>query len=73
MNTVVDQPLSIPATRVKAFRKTLNGLRWGQEFYGFMELHKLTSPAAKAWCDKLYNADDETAKKMVASVTDHAN
>lgn len=73
MNAVVNQPLSIPATRVKAFRKPLNGMRWGQAFYGHMELHKLTSPTTKAWCDKLYNADDETAKKMVESVTDHAN
>lgn len=65
--------LSIPATRVEAFRKPLNAMRWGQAFYGYMDFHKVTHPANKAWCDRLYQADDATAKKMVESVTDHAN
>ena len=65
--------LTIPASRVKAFRQPLNGLRWGQALYGELELYKLQNPETKAWADKLYNADDTTAKKMVEAVTDHAN
>lgn len=54
---------------VKGFVHTNNGQRWGQAFYGYMKLHKVENEEDKIFCDKLYNADDGTAKAMVASRT----
>lgn len=63
-----DVSISIPKTKFDAFCETLktkNGQRIGQRFYDYMELHKVTSPANKAWADRLYNATDEAAKFMI--------
>ena len=43
-------------------------LRWGQQFYEFMRLNKVTNQDDAAWCNKLYNAPDDVAKRMVCAV-----
>ena len=65
--------MQFPKTRVMDFRHTNKAQRWGQAFYDYMELHKVTDPDEKVFCDKLYNADNDTAKMMVASRTDPMN
>lgn len=65
--------LTIPESRLKAFRKAEDDQRWGQAFYDYMELHKITEPVNKAWCDKLYCAGFIDARKMVHSVLDRNN
>jgi len=64
--------LTFPASRVNQFRFDPNsGLRWGQSFYDFMQLDKCTQD--REFCDKLYNATDETAKDMVRDRIDTNN
>lgn len=65
--------LSIPISCFRRFEKKDNGQRWGQQFYEYMELHKVTSPFDKVWCDALYNASDVTARQMVLNAIDHGN
>lgn len=62
--------ISFPLSRVKKFVKRDNNLRYGQEFYVFMALEKVTNPADVVFCDRLYEADGDLAKAMIASVTD---
>jgi hypothetical protein len=45
-------------------------LRWGQAFHRQFKLDKVTNPQDKAFCDKLYNADESTAKAMIQSRLD---
>lgn len=59
--------LTFPKSLTDRFRHNNKALRYGQAFHRFMRLEKLKFPADKAFCDKLYNADDETAKAMIAS------
>lgn len=64
--------ITFTATMVKEFEKQprdLN-LRWGQQFHQYFNLDKITSKH-KIWCDTLYNAADEEAKRMVKAHTDH--
>ena len=68
--------IAIPKTRFDEFCKQLkepNGQRHGQRFYDFMELHKVTSPVNRAWADRLYNAQDDTALFMIRCRLDYAN
>lgn len=67
---------TIPLTRLNEFMAMiklfpLNGRRFGQAFHDFLELEKVTSN--KEWNDRLYSADDDTAKVMVKSVLDIHN
>lgn len=41
----------------------MKGLRYGQAFHQWFKLEKITNEENKAFCDKLYYTDDETAKK----------
>jgi len=62
--------LVIPKSTFDQFRKSNPNLRWGQEFYTFMQLHKVKSE--RVFFDRLYNEQsDEVAKKMVLSIVDH--
>jgi hypothetical protein len=45
-------------------------LRVGQHFHNYMQLHKVVSPANKAWADKLHAADSNTARRMIIDRTD---
>ena len=63
-------PISIPLSRFNQFVPA-PGKRWGQSFYDFMQLHKITSTEAKVWSDRLYNAKDDVAKQMVKTSIDH--
>lgn len=62
-----------PKSRIDQFVHTNQDLRWGQQFYQHMELHKCTNPEDAVFLDRLYNADDETAKAMVRDYTDYNN
>lgn len=64
--------LTFPKSAVDGFVHRNKSLRWGQAFHQHMKLHKVTGQD-KPFCDKLYNADDATAKAMVASRTDKNN
>jgi hypothetical protein len=64
--------LMFPKTRVDAFRHTNKALRYGQAFHQYMRLDKITG-LDKAFCDRLYQADGEKAKAMIASRTDKEN
>jgi len=61
--------LMFPKSRVDAFRHRNTALRWGQAFYSYMKLEKCRQD--RFFCDKLYNADEATARAMVASRIDH--
>lgn len=63
--------LTFPKSKVEAFKHRNLALRWGQAFHQYMKLEKCVQD--KHFCDKLYNADEKTAKAMVASRTDHRN
>lgn len=62
--------LTFPKSLTDRFRHNNKALRYGQDFHRFMRLEKIKFPADKTFCDKLYNADVETAKAMIASRTD---
>ena len=66
--------MSIPASAYYRFvyDKTL-GTRWGQQFYEFMELHKITNPFDKVWCDKMYEVGTHMGRQMVLSSLDRNN
>lgn len=49
-----------------------DGRRFGQRFFEFVKADKVTGEN-RYWFDKLYVADDESAKKMIAQVLDHSN
>lgn len=56
---------------VQSYHHKDGWVRWGQGFYNHMLLHKVVDPADKAFCDSLYNIqDDNLAKAMVAERTD---
>lgn len=61
--------LQFSKSEVDKFRHQNKAKRWGQAFYDHFKLHKVQG-SDKAFCDKLYNADEATAKSMVASRTD---
>lgn len=61
--------LTFPKSRVDQFVHHNKHLRYGQAFHRFMKLEK--SQQDKWFCDKLYNADEKTAKAMIASRTDY--
>ncbi len=63
--------ITFTATEVNNFNKTPRNpnLRFGQAFHQYFKLEKI-SGQDKDWCDKLYNADTATAKKMVEKATD---
>ena len=62
----------IPNSLYIRFQRTNEHLRWGQEFYDFAKLEKLSSPENVAWAKKLYNEPSEDlAKKMVLAKVDY--
>jgi len=61
--------LMFSQSEVAQFRHTNKAKRWGQAFFDHFKLSKVTGQD-KVFCDKLYNASDDTAKAMVASRTD---
>ena len=63
--------IMFPATSVANFRRTNLALRYGQEFHQYMKLEKVTDPKDKLFCDRLFNANDKLAKKMITSRTDN--
>ena len=65
-NTVI----TFPKSAVDKFRHNNKALRWGQSFYQYMKLDKVTNPQDKEFCDRLYEATDEKAMVMVTSRTD---
>ena len=66
--------MTIPMSRYYRFvyDKT-KGTRWGQQFYEFMDLHKVTNPFDKAWCDGMYNASTHIGRQMVLANIDREN
>ena len=62
--------LKFSKSEVGKFVHRNKALRWGQAFHQYFKLEKVTGQD-KYFCDKLYNADEATAKAMVASRTDH--
>lgn len=70
--------LTIPLSRVVEFRKAhphTSGqvLRYGQAFYNYMQLSKVTSAENQPFLDRLHAADGDTAVKMIESITDYEN
>lgn len=70
--------LTFPGTRVKQFYKENplwkeKGLRLGQAFHNFMELHKITNPEDKLFCDTLWEASNTIANHMIICRTDWEN
>lgn len=65
----------IPFTQYQAFyrlwnKKEYKHLRFGQAFYNYADLHKMTQTP---WLEKLYNAKNEEAEMMLLSEIDYAN
>lgn len=66
--------LTIPLSRLEAFRRTHLGKRWGQEFYDYMQFHKVTNPENKAFVERLYQEPLEgRARAMVQERLDLCN
>lgn len=63
--------ITFPRSRVDQFRHNDPTLRWGQAFHQYMKLHKCKTD--KMFCDRLYNASDELAKKLVHERIDESN
>jgi hypothetical protein len=61
--------LTFPLSRVKEFRHQSEHLRYGQAFHQFMRLDKCEQD--REFCDRLYNASDDVARKMIDSRIDH--
>ena len=58
------------ATKVASFKNTDKALRYGQAFYDFMQLHKVTDPVDKIFCDRIYEAEESLAKGLIQSRID---
>lgn len=43
----------------------------GQAFHRYFKLKKITNEEDRIFFDRLYGVDDEEAKKMIESITDH--
>lgn len=67
--------ISIPYSRIKQFHATDYpvSMRHGQALHAFLELDKIQDVDDRIWCDRLYNADESTAIKMIEAVTDWNN
>lgn len=65
--------ITFPKTAVSGFRHDNPNLRWGQAFHQHMKLEKVVQAQDKEFCDTLYNADDVTAKVLVAARMDAYN
>lgn len=48
-----------------------DGRRLGQRFCDYFQLHKVTNPDDKVWINRVYNAQDLDAEKMIDSRTDY--
>lgn len=64
-----------PASRIREFYRDNptwkeKGLRLGQAFFNYMELHKVVNEQDKAVCDALFNADNIRANNLIISHTD---
>lgn len=66
--------ISIPKSTFHRFTfdDTL-GTRYGQQFYDYMGLEKITDPFNKLWCDQIYNASHHIARQMILTALDHDN
>lgn len=65
--------ITIPLSTYKKFHRKNKALRWGQEFYIFMEFDKITNSEDKIFVDKLYIVKDETAMAMIKEKIDYGN
>lgn len=63
--------ITFSKTEVDKFFHKNKHLRYGQEFYHYFKLEKITGED-KPFCDKLYVAEDNDAKSMIASRIDHS-
>jgi hypothetical protein len=63
--------LTFSKSVIQDFRHDNKTLRYGQAFHQWMKLEKIVNEVDKLFCDRLYNADDTTAKNMITSRTDH--
>jgi hypothetical protein len=68
---------TIPFTQYQDFCRLWNkspdmrhNLRFGQAFYNYADLHKMTQTP---FLDKLYNASFMDAEKMILDILDYAN
>lgn len=70
--------LTIPLSRMTQIKQALTqkpytSQRYGQLIHDLLELDKSNDPEVKVWADRLYNADDAEAKRMIAEVIDPNN
>lgn len=65
--------IKFPLSRVVAFKPADHKRRWGQQFYDYMELDKVTSSPNREYCDKIYNAPRDEAERMVENRIDFLN
>lgn len=65
--------MNISQSTIKQFRalKRDPHLRMGQALYNFLKLEKVKNPENVTWANKLYNASDDEAAKMIEAATDH--
>lgn len=49
----------------------MKGLRLGQAFHQHFKLDKITNEENKIFCDRLYEADGDEARKMIETITDY--
>lgn len=70
--------ISFPITRVARFYMacTMDNrtqLRLGQKFHEYMALHKVLNPVDRLLCDKIYEADGQTAIDLIEKHTDYSS
>lgn len=68
-----EPPFYIMGTFYKRFIRKSPHLRYGQQFHQWAKLEKLTSPKAKDYADKIYNAPDAEARKLIEAIVDWNN
>ncbi len=66
--------IMFPKSRVSAFRHANKALRYGQAFFNFMKLEKVTNPQDKQFCNRIYTEPDESkVRQWIASRIDPDN
>lgn len=75
METTLRPSLRISGSQVKLWRSLRvsrnSPLRTGQHFHNYFRLDRLDQD--KEFLDKLYEADQQAADKMIEQITDHNN
>ena len=71
---MINPTMTVPRTRFSQFRRQDLSLRWGQEFYNYMDWYKVKSGDNADYANQIYyEKSTEKARAMVLFLIDEAN